>query len=294
VDRTGVHERRYGADGETTSDMALAAAEAAIGADPGVRDALAAIVVATSTPDQPQPATAAVLQHKLGLDTVPSFDLNAVCSGFVYAVTVVDAMLSTAMAGRSALVVGADKYSTIVNPADRRTATIFGDGAGAVVLGPVPDGYGVLGSRLVTDGRYRALIEVVAGGTRRPLDEAARADGDHFFRMNGLVVREYVLRVLPQIIDPVLSEHAMTLDDVDRVVIHQANTRLVEACATELGIGMDRIPLTAPLLGNTGVASIPITLGAAHAERPFRRGERVLLLSVGGGMSAGGVLLVWY
>jgi len=294
VDRTGIRERRYGRPDENTSDMALAAATAGLREIPDYPGRLSVIAVATSTPDQPQPATAAILQDKLGLSGIPAFDLNAVCSGFLYAVSVAEALLRTSMADGLALVVGADKYSTIIDPADRRTASVFGDGAGAVVLGAVPDGFGIVASRLITDGRYAELIQVVAGGTRRPLDEYARADGDQYFRMNGFAVREYAMTVLPSIVEPLLKEHGLTVADLDRVVFHQANDRMIEGCAAKLDIPMDKVPLSSTWFGNTGVASIPVTLADADAERPFRTGDWVLLLSVGGGMSAAAVLLRWY
>jgi 3-oxoacyl-(acyl-carrier-protein) synthase III len=291
VDRTGIRERRYGRPDESTSDLALAAARDSLR---GVTEAPAAIVVATSTPDQPQPATAAILQQKLGLSSIPAFDLNAVCSGFLYAISVTEALLRTSMTGRVALVVGADKYSTIINPADRRTASLFGDGAGAVVLGAVPHGYGIVGSRLVTDGKYAHLIEVIAGGTRRPLDENARAGGEHYFQMNGFAVREYAMEVLPAIVEPLLKEHGVTVDDLDRVIFHQANDRMIEGCAARLGIPLGKVPLSSTYYGNTAAASIPITLAAAAAERAFRTGDWIMLISVGGGMSAGAILLRWF
>ncbi|GGK85071.1 3-oxoacyl-ACP synthase III family protein [Mangrovihabitans endophyticus] len=291
VDRTGIRERRYGEPHQSTSDLAVAASREslrAVAGDPAV------IVVATSTPDQPQPATAAVLQAKLGLSGIPAFDINAVCSGFLYALSVGDALLRTSMAGQIALVVGADKYSTIIDPTERRTASLFGDGAGAVVLGSVPDGYGIVGSRLVTDGEYAHLIEVVAGGTRRPLDDRARADGDHYFRMNGFAVREYAMQVLPDIVEPLLKENGITVADLERVVFHQANDRMIEGCAARLAIPMDKVPLSSTHFGNTASASIPITLAETAENRPLRRGDWVLLVSVGGGMTAGAVLMRWF
>ncbi|WP_433260093.1 3-oxoacyl-ACP synthase III family protein [Actinosynnema sp. CS-041913] len=284
---TGIEERRYAADDEATSDLAVAAARAALGSGPVAPPA--AILLATSTPDQPQPATASVVQRALGFAGVPSFDLNAVCSGFLYAVVVAEALLRTGPGG-TALVVGADKYSTIMNRRDRRTVSLFGDAAGAVVLGEVPAGYGIQASHLLTDGHHAELIEVRAGGTRLPAGDP----DDHLFRMNGFVVREYVLRTLPKAVHAVLDASGVRLDEVDRFVFHQANARLVETCAEELGVPPAKVPLTAPLLGNTAAASIPVTLAAAHRERPLRRGERIVLAAVGGGMSTGAVLLTWY
>lgn len=297
VERTGILERRYREPGTATSDLALHAAREALTVLPGAQDRLGLIIVATSTPDQPQPSTGAILQNKLGLTNVPAFDVNAVCSGFIYALAVADSMLSARMSGQGgdcALVVGADIYSSLMNRTDRRTVGLFGDGAGAVLLGPVPDEYGVLGWRLATHGEHRDLVEVQAGGTRTPLDARARDAGEHLFRMQGRAVREYALRVLPKVISEAIDSVGLRLEEVDRLILHQANTRLVETCCRELGIDPARVPLTAPLFGNTAAASVPLTLRAAHERRPFQRGERLVLAGVGGGMTAGAVVARWY
>lgn len=297
VERTGILERRYREPGVATSDLALQAAREALAADPESRDRLGLIIVATSTPDQPQPSTGAILQDKLGLSDIPAFDVNAVCSGFLYALSVADSMMSSRLSGQGgeyALVVGADIYSSLMNRSDRRTVGLFGDGAGAVLLGPVPDGYGVLSWRLVTHGELRDLVEVPAGGTRKALDAQAREAGEHLFQMKGRAVREYALSTLPKVIGEALDAAGLRLEEVDRLILHQANTRLVEQCCRELRVDPDRVPLTAPLFGNTAAASIPLTLHREHARRPFRRGERLVLAGVGGGMTAGAVVVRWY
>ncbi|MFC1436241.1 3-oxoacyl-ACP synthase III family protein [Streptacidiphilus sp. N1-3] len=297
VERTGILERRYREPGTTTSDLALHAAREALAARPGSENRLGLIIVATSTPDQPQPATGVVLQNKLGLSDIPAFDVNAVCSGFLYALAVADSMLSARLARQGsdcALVVGTDIYSSLMNRTDRRTVSLFGDGAGAVLLGPVPEGYGVLGWRLAAHGEYRDLVEVPAGGTRMAVDARAREAGEHLFRMKGREVRDYALGILPKVVGEALDQSGIRLEDVDRFILHQANTRLVEACIQELGVDPDRVPLTAPHFGNTAAASIPLTLRAEHERRPFRRGERLVLAGVGGGMTAGAVVVRWY
>ncbi|MEU5580036.1 ketoacyl-ACP synthase III [Streptomyces huasconensis] len=292
-DRTGVLERRYCAPGTTTSELARRAAAEALGDLRQARQDLHHMVVATSTPDQPQPSTAAILQDHLGLAGVAAFDINAVCSGFLYGLAVSHSLLARTPE-RTALVVGADIYSTLMDRTDRRTVSLFGDGAGAVLLGPVPDGFGVRAVHLVADGSRREYVEVVAGGTRRPADAAAREDGAHYFRMRGREVREYALRTFPKVISEVLAEAGLRMEDIGRFVFHQANTRLIEACAEELGIDRQLVPLTAPFLGNTAAASIPLTLRHEHARRPFQRGEHVLLAAVGGGMTAGAAIVTWY
>jgi 3-oxoacyl-(acyl-carrier-protein) synthase III len=293
--RTGVLERRYAETGSATSDLAVPAAREALDAvGPEARERIAALVVATCTPDVPQPATAAIVQHKLGLASLPAFDINAVCSGFLYGLTVAEGLLSSRYRGAYVLLVGADMFSSIMNRSDRRTVSLFGDGAGAVVLGEVPEGYGVQAVRLVADGEFHHYVGVRAGGTRMPLDEEARAAGDHLFHMDGRSVREYALTTLHKLTEETLGECGLGADQVDRFVFHQANTRLLEAFVAEAAIDPERVVYTAPHLGNTAAASIPLTLHAAHRARPLQRGERVLLASVGGGMTAGAALLTWY
>lgn len=297
VERTGILERRYREPGTTTSDLALNAAREALAGQPRAADRLGLIIVGTSTPDQPQPSTGAILQDKLGLSGVPAFDVNAVCCSFLYALTVAESMMSARISGQGgeyALVVGADVYSSLMNRTDRRTASLFGDGAGAALLGPVPEGYGVLDWRLVTHGEHRDLVEVAAGGTRRPADAPAREAGEHQFRMKGRPVREYAMRTLPKVIGEALDSAGLRLEQVDRLVLHQANTRMVEECCRQLGVSPDRVPLTAPHFGNTAAASIPLTLRVEHERRPFERGEHLVLAGVGGGMTAGAVVVRWY
>jgi 3-oxoacyl-(acyl-carrier-protein) synthase III len=291
-ERTGVSERRYAPDELATSDLGYRAVLSLLAQEPAALDDLIAIVLATSTPDQPQPATAAVVQRRLGLEGIPAFDINAVCSGFVYA-TVVAASLARD-ARSHALVVAADKYSTIMDHDDRKTVSLFGDGAGAILLGPVPDGYGLRSQRLVTHGDHADLVRVKAGGTKMPLDTDALDRGDQLFRMEGRAVREYALDVLPKLIHSTLDDAQLTVADVDRFVLHQANPRLLEALAEQLGIPADKVPLTAPMYGNAGAASIPVTLHSTDVEKPLQRGDQVVFASVGGGMTAGVSVWTWY
>ncbi|MFJ2022831.1 3-oxoacyl-ACP synthase III family protein [Streptomyces sp. NPDC087897] len=294
AERTGILQRRYAAAGEATSDLALPAARAALDeAGPEARERLAALIVATCTPDHPQPSTAAIVQAGLGLPALPAFDVNAVCSGFLYALTVAKGLLH-GQPGQYALVVGADLFSTLMDRGDRKTVSLFGDGAGAVVLGPVPEGYGIHGSTLLANGELHDYVKVEAGGTRTPLDERARAAGEHLFRMDGRAVREYAMTTLHKVVGQTLAECGARIEDVDRFVFHQANTRLLESFAAEAGIDPARVALTAPSLGNTAAASVPLTLHHTRHERPLERGERVLLASIGGGMTAAAALMTWY
>ncbi|GHB75503.1 3-oxoacyl-[acyl-carrier-protein] synthase 3 [Streptomyces xanthochromogenes] len=294
AERTGVHGRHYADPGVTTSAMAARAVEELFADSPHSRERVGLTVLATSTPDQPQPATAVRMQKLLRMHSTPAFDVNAVCSGFVYGLTVAESMLRTSPDDGTALVIGADMYSSIMDRGDRRTVSLFGDGAAAVLLGEVPEGYGIHATRLYADGDGEDLVEVAAGGTRETADDAAREAGRHFFRMQGRSVKEYALQIIPKTVDDVLSQARLEIGDIDRVFIHQGNTRLVEAVAAQLGVDMSRVPLTAPQFGNTGAASIPFTLRHSHRERPIERGERILFAAVGGGMTAGAAVLTWY
>ncbi|GAA4932607.1 3-oxoacyl-[acyl-carrier-protein] synthase-3 [Nonomuraea thailandensis] len=292
-ERTGIKERRYRTPGMVTSDLATRAGRRALADGPGI-DGLEALIVATCTSDVPQPATAAIVQHKLGIRSVPAFDVNAVCAGFVFSLGIAEGMLAGRPPSATALVIGADMFSTIMNRSDRRTVSLFGDGAGAVVLGRVPDGYGIQALRLVTDGEFNEEIGVEAGGVRLPTDQAARAEGRHLFRMNGPLVKDYVITTLRKLVIEVLDDCGLTLADVDRFVFHQANIRLLENLAADLGLDMARVPTTASRYGNTAGASVPVTLDESHRRSPLRRGERVLLAAAGGGLCAGAALLTWY
>ncbi|OON82578.1 3-oxoacyl-ACP synthase III family protein [Streptomyces tsukubensis] len=294
TERTGILERRYAGADTTTSSLAAHAVRQILDESQDSAERIRGLIVATCTPDVPQPATAAILQDRLGLRDVMAFDVNAVCSGFLYGLTLAEGLLNGMDRQDQLLLVGADKFSTIMDRADRRTVSLFGDGAGAVLLGHVPDGYGVLASRLVSNGELHHYVGVEAGGTRAPLDEAAHTAGDHLLRMDGRAVKEYAISTMRKLIEQVLDETGLAVQDIDRFVFHQANTRLLEFFASDLGIPPDRVPLTAPRWGNTAGASIPLTLRASLDERPVERGGHVLFAAVGGGMTAAATILRWY
>lgn len=294
-ERTGVTERRYAGPKETTSDLALHACLIALAQRPEVEaEDLELIVVGTSTPDQPQPSTAAILQDKLGLHNMPVFDLNAVCTSFLYALSVAHSWLAHRRPDGSALIVGADCYSTLMNRSDRRTVTLFGDGAGAVLLGPVPDGFGVRASRLAAHGEHRELVEVIAGGTREPLDINAIANDRRLFRMNGRAVKEYALKNIAEIVAAVLNDACLDINDISHFVFHQGNPRLVETIRDELDLDPARVPIVADRYGNTAASSIPLTLATLHREQRLTRGQHILLAGIGGGMTAGAAVVTWH
>lgn len=290
--KTGIHHRWYAAPEEATSDLAVRAGTAALAASGIEAQQLHWIVVATSTPDHPQPPTASLVQHRLGAYGAAAFDLNAVCSGFVFALaTVVGLLRATPAEEGYGLVVGADVYSRIIDRTDRRTASLFGDGAGAVVLGPVGANRGVLAWDLRTFGDLHELLGVEAGGSRTPVTPEVTRAGRHLFRMNGRGVTDFVQAELPLAVKRVLSRAGVGAEEVAHFVPHQANGVLLTSVCEQLGLPSARMHVTVAEHGNTGAASIPLALDTAAASGSFADGDLVLLSGFGGGMSIGTVLL---
>lgn len=290
--KTGIRERRHAAPGQATSNLAAIAADRALLAAGLSPDDVDHVVVATSTPDHPQPATASLVQHLIGARSAGAVDVNAVCSGFVYALAMAEGLLH-ARGGGHALVIGADIYSRILDARDRRTAVLFGDGAGAVVLGAVPAGGGVIGTRLRGHGDEHELIGVRAGGSRLPASVRSVLDGEHFFRMNGRGVREFVTAHVPGAIAGALRESGVSATTVDHFVPHQANGVMLGELAGALDLPNARLHLTVGEFANTGAASVPITLDSAHQSGALRAGDVVLLAGFGGGMNLGVSLCRW-
>lgn len=309
-DKTGIGQRHRAADHEATSDLAAEAARRALRQAGLTADQLAFVVVATSTPDHPQPATASIVQHLIGARRAAAFDVNAVCSGFLYALAVGVRLLGSGDGGgdgigigiggsggdpaaRYGLVVGADIYSRILDYSDRRTAVLFGDGAGAVVLGPVPTGLGVIETALIGRGDQHRLIGVPAGGSRTPASELTLAEGGHFFRMEGRAVREFVQRELPAAVGGLLERARMPAGQIRHFVPHQANGVMLAEVWPELGLPNAALHLTVDQHANTGAASVAVTLDTVHRRGALGRGDLVLLAGFGGGMNIGAALLRW-
>lgn len=288
--KTAIRARRWAAPQQATSDMAAAAGRAALDSAGITAADLTVIVVATSTPDRPQPPTAAYVQHLLGAVDAAAFDVNAVCSGEVFALAAVEGVL--ARKGGHALVIGADLYSRILNPADRRTVVLFGDGAGAMVLAP-GRGARIRNIAAHSFGDLAHLIEVPAGGSRLPADQAALQAGLQYFTMDGRGVRRFVEDRLPQLTKQFLHESGVVPDDIAHFVPHQANGVMLQTVFDELALPRATMHLTLDRYGNTGAASIPITLDAAARAGAFQPGDLILLAGFGGGMSAGFALLQW-
>ncbi|WP_328834666.1 ketoacyl-ACP synthase III [Streptomyces europaeiscabiei] len=291
--KTGIRNRRRAKPDEATSDLAVAAGRAALEAAGITAADLSLIIVATSTPDSPQPPTACVVADGLGAGHGPAaFDVNAVCSGFVFALNTAAHILAGSDSPY-ALVIGADIYSRILDPADRRTAILFGDGAGAVVLGPARPARGLLAGQLAGFGAERDLIEVPAGGSRLPATPETLAQGLHYFTMNGRGVREFVDATVAPAIGAFVTGAGFCIEDIDHFVPHQANGRMLEDLSASLGVPAGRTRLSYEDFGNTGAASVPITLDLAARSGRLSDGNLILLAGFGGGMAMGLSLLRW-
>jgi len=282
-ERTGIRERHIAAEGELTSDLALRAAERALDAAGLDANEVDLIVVATTTSDRVFPSTACVLQAKLGVTNgCPALDVQAVCSGFVYAISVANQFIRGGQA-KTALVVGAETLSRITDWTDRGNCMLWGDGAGAVVL-QASDTPGIIATHLHADGRYQDLL-FVDGGV------SLKKEGACYMRMSGNAVFKMAVNTLDAIVDETLEANGLTKTDIDWLVPHQANIRIIQATAKKLGMDMGRVVVTVDRHGNTSAASIPLAFDTAVREGRIKRGETLLMEAFGGGFTWGSVLL---
>lgn len=289
--RTGIRERRIAAPNEATSDLALAAARRAMEAAQTTGAELDLIIVATCTPDMPFPATAAIVQTELGAARAAAFDLNAVCSGFSYALDV-GAQMIAAGAYRRALVIGADVMSRTLNWDDRSTCVLFGDGAGAVVLGPVSGG-GVIGSVLGADGAGGSLLCVPAGGSRDPISPEAIEERRNTMQMNGREVYKFAVQVMGEAAVQALAKCDLTPSDVALFIPHQANIRIIESAARRLDLPEERVFVNLDRYGNTSAASIPLALDEAARSGHIQTGDIVVTVGFGAGLTWGANVIQW-
>jgi 3-oxoacyl-(acyl-carrier-protein) synthase III len=292
ISKTDIRARRFAASAEATSDLAAAAATRALEQAGLSVDRIDYLIVSTSTGDHPQPPTSCLVQDLVSAYGAACFDVNAVCAGFVHGLVLAQSLVA-ARPGAHALVVGADLYSRILDFDDRRTAVLFGDGAGAAVVGGVEDGRGFDGFDLASRGDRHDLIWVDAGGSRRPASPKTLAEGGHFFRMKGRDVTDIVLHEVPPFVDKLLARAGVTAADVDHVVPHQANGRLLAQLVERCGLTGATTHRTVEKYGNVGSASVPVTLDEANRAGLLADGDLVLLLGFGGGMSMGASLLRW-
>jgi len=287
VERTGIRERRIAAPGETTCDLAEQAARSAIEAARLTPGDIDLIIVATTTPDRIFPSTACLLQQRLDIHGCPAFDIQAVCTGFIYALDIADRFIRTGGA-RRALVVGADVMSRITDWTDRGTCVLFGDGAGAVVL-EASDEPGILSSHLHADGQYQDLLMVPAGVSQGYYDKVQ--EGKAYVQMQGNEVFKVAVNTLGRIVDETLEANRLPQSAIDWLIPHQANIRIIEATARKLKMPMERVVVTVGEHGNTSAASVPLALDVAVRDGRIKRGETLLLEAFGGGFTWGSTLL---
>ena len=283
VERTGIRERHIAAEGEYTSDLATAAARAALDAAGLAADDIDLLLVATTTPDLVFPSTACIVQSKLGMSNgKPAFDLQAVCSGFVYAMSVADQFIKTG-AAKHVLVIGAETLSRITDWNDRGNCILWGDGAGAVVLGASAEP-GIIATHIHADGRHKELLRTTTG-------VSDGMDAPALMRMEGNAVFKMAVNTLDRIVDETLEANGLQKSDIDWLVPHQANIRIISATAKKLGMSMDNVVTTVAGHGNTSAASVPLAFDVAVRDGRIERGQTVLMEAFGGGFTWGSVLL---
>ena len=290
--RTGIKQRHKAAPGEYTSQFASIASREAIeraGIDPGEIDL---ILCATVTPDQILPSTACLIQAQLGANKAAAMDIVAACSGFLYGLSVANAMIRGGQV-KYALIIGAELLTRYVDYTDRSTCVLFGDGAGAALLGPVEEGRGILAARIQSDGRYEEQLYAPGGGTKGGFTAETIARGDHFFKMKGNELFKVAVRSMAEISRDVLQSAGAKSDDISLFIPHQANQRITEAVADRLNVDMSRVYSNIAVHGNTSSASIPIALDECVEAGRIKEGDLVLMASFGGGVTWGAVLMRW-
>ena len=285
VSRTGIEARHVAADHESTSDLALRAAERAMESAGVTTDDIDLIIVATTTSDMVFPSTACILQAKLGVKQGAAFDVQAVCTGFIYALATADKMVASG-AHKCALVVGAEVFSRLLDWNDRRTCVLFGDGAGAVVI-QQSDEPGIYSSHLHADGSYAHILRVTGGIAE------GKVRGNPYLEMDGQAVFKLAVRVLGECAQEALSHNSMSADELDWLIPHQANMRIINATADRMKLPMSQVVTTVARHGNTSAASVPLALDTAVRDGRVQTGQNVMLQGVGGGMTWGSILLRW-
>lgn len=290
--RSGICARHIADSEQALSDLAIPAARMAIERAELAPEDIDLIIMATVTADFPLPSTACLIQHQLGATHAAAFDLSAACSGFIYALSVGASMVSSGQYN-NALVIGGDVLSKITDYTDRSTCVLLGDGAGAVVLKPVPAGRGLLASYLRADGSGASLLTVVAGGSRKPTCIETLEAGEQYFRMSGNEVFKFAVRALEDAVQAVLEKAGLTTADITLMVPHQANLRIIEAASKRLDIPMDRWFINLHEYGNTSAGSIPLALDEAFQAGRIHEGDIVVFVGFGGGLTWGAAVLRW-
>lgn len=288
--RTGIKQRHKAADNEYTSQFAVKSAKQALERANLKPEDIEIIICATTTPDQILPSTGALIQAEIGAVNAAGMDVFAACSGFLYGLTMVESMIRTGQI-KYALVIGAEVLTKYVDYTDRGTCVIFGDGAGAAVLGPVPEGKGILATKIMSDGRYEEQLYARGGGTKLGFTHDTIDNGDHYFKMKGNEIFKVAVRSMADISAEMLEKAGFTVDDVDIVIPHQANQRITDAVASRLNVPEEKVYSNIAEHGNTSSASIPIAMDECIESGRIKEGSLVLLTAFGGGVTWGGTVI---
>ena len=292
ISRTGIEERRVADENTATSDLATKAALNAMEKSGVKPEEIDLIIVATVTPDFAFPSTACIVQKNIGAINAAAFDLEAACTGFMYGITIADSFIKTGMY-KKVLVIGAETLSKIIDYTDRNTCVLFGDGAGAVIMAEVDEGYGILSSHLGANGSVGHLLSVPAGGSRMPSTEQTIRDKLHFVKMDGSEVFKFAIKIMGEAAEKALDNCGMKKEDIDFLIPHQANTRIIDAAVRRLKISPDKVFVNVQKYGNMSAASIAVALDEANDQQRLKDGSIVVLVGFGGGLTWGASVMRW-
>lgn len=293
LERTGIKERHIAAPEQATSDQALIAARKAL-EDAGIEaEQLDCIIVATETPDTKFPSTACFLQDLLGAKDAAAFDLSAGCSGFVYSLSVANSMITSGLY-KHILIVGAETLSRIMNWKDRNTCVLFGDGAGAAVVGEVPEGYGILSVEMGADGSGGKFLQMPAGGSRKPASHETVDNNEHYIFMDGSEVFKFAVKIMASASKKVMDKAGISSEEVDLIIPHQANTRIISASAKRLHVPEEKVFVNVDRYGNTSAASVPIALCEARQQGLVKKDDKIVLVGFGAGLTWAAVAMKWW
>jgi 3-oxoacyl-[acyl-carrier-protein] synthase III len=292
ISRTGIEERRVADENTATSDLATKAALKAMEKSGTKPEEIDLIIVATVTPDFSFPSTACIVQKNLGAVNAAAFDLEAACSGFMYGMTIADSFVRSGVY-KKILVIGAETLSKIVDYTDRNTCLLFGDGAGAVIIAEVEEGYGILGSHLGANGSAGHLLTLPAGGSRMPATEQTIKDRMHYVQMDGSEVFKFAIKIMGEAAEKALENCGLKKEDIDFLIPHQANTRIIESAVRRLKISPEKVFVNVNKYGNMSAASIAVALDEANEQNCLKDGDIVVLVGFGGGLTWGASVMRW-
>ncbi len=290
--RTGIEERRFAAKDQATSDLAVEAAKKTLANSGTSIDDIELIVVATCTPDYLIQSTACLVQEKLGAKKAAAFDINAACSGFVYGLTLANSLIKSEMY-KKILIIGAELFSKVLDMTDRNTCILFGDGAAAAVVGEVEEGFGIKASYMMAEGEDEEILRTPAGGTARPITQEELDNRQNHLKMKGQEVFKFAVKALPKATKEALQKADLTVEDIDLIIPHQANKRIIESAAKRLKIDTDKFFLNLNKYGNTSAASIGLALGEALENGKIKKGDLLAFTGFGAGLTYGSIVMKW-